>query len=113
MFHVHVCALTRASADQQLRLLRAAYQVVQTGQVPLGSLLQAMERVVLPLARHCSAQALGLFFVSNIADVSATLLARFTKVGLGRRNQWWRLGRFKLCWKPDFFVLLSDKRSRI
>lgn len=56
--------------------------MVQKGHVPLGSLLQAMERVVLPLAKHCSAAAVGSFFVSNISDVSATLLARFTKVGL-------------------------------
>ncbi|TWW70550.1 DNA-dependent protein kinase catalytic subunit [Takifugu flavidus] len=72
----------RASADQQLRLLRAAYQVVQTGQVPLSSLLQAMERVVLPLAKHCSSTAIGLFFVSNICDISAVLLGRFTKTNV-------------------------------
>lgn len=91
--------LSRASADQQRRLLDAAYEVVQKGHVPLSSLLQAVERVVLPLAKHCSPAALGHFFVSNISDISATLLARFTKVGLTLEDlgsAWWRLLSFKL-----------------
>lgn len=83
LFHLPCfSSLSRASADQQRRLLGTAYEVVQKGHVPRGSLLQAMERVVLPLAKHCGATAVASFFVSNISDVSATLLARFTKVGL-------------------------------
>lgn len=89
-------SLTRASADQQLRLLRTAYEVVQKGHVPLGSLLRAMERVVLPLAKHCSTKAVTHFFVSNISDISATLLARFTKVCHDSRGEWWRFVCFKL-----------------
>lgn len=77
LFHI---SLPRAGPDQQLRLLQTAYEALQGGHVPLSSLLQAMERAVLPLAKHCGTAALGRFFGSNISDLSAVLLARFTKV---------------------------------
>uniref|UniRef100_A0A6Q2XXY4 DNA-dependent protein kinase catalytic subunit n=1 Tax=Esox lucius TaxID=8010 RepID=A0A6Q2XXY4_ESOLU len=41
--------------------------------------LKAFCRVLLPLASHCSTKALTRFFVANISDVMAALLARFTK----------------------------------
>uniref|UniRef100_A0A3P8SHR1 DNA-dependent protein kinase catalytic subunit n=1 Tax=Amphiprion percula TaxID=161767 RepID=A0A3P8SHR1_AMPPE len=44
------------------------------------SMLQAMmERVLLPLASHCSTKALNDFFVANVCDIIAFLLSRFTK----------------------------------
>uniref|UniRef100_A0A3Q3ESV4 DNA-dependent protein kinase catalytic subunit n=1 Tax=Kryptolebias marmoratus TaxID=37003 RepID=A0A3Q3ESV4_KRYMA len=44
------------------------------------STLQAMtERVLLPLASHCSSKALSDFFVANVCDILALLLSRFTK----------------------------------
>ena len=39
-----------------------------------------MERVLLPLASHCSTKALIDFFVAKIFDIIALLLGRFTKV---------------------------------
>uniref|UniRef100_A0A3Q2PZS8 DNA-dependent protein kinase catalytic subunit n=1 Tax=Fundulus heteroclitus TaxID=8078 RepID=A0A3Q2PZS8_FUNHE len=45
-----------------------------------SSTLQAMmERVLLPLASHCSTRALSDFFVSNVFDIIAFLQSRFTK----------------------------------
>lgn len=47
----------------------------------MSSMLQAMmERVLLPLASHCSTKALNDFFVANVSDIIALLLSRFTKV---------------------------------
>ncbi|XP_012711305.2 DNA-dependent protein kinase catalytic subunit [Fundulus heteroclitus] len=70
----------RASAERQLQLLRAVHEVIQQGDVPASSTLQAMmERVLLPLASHCSTRALSDFFVSNVFDIIAFLQSRFTK----------------------------------
>ncbi|XP_062235399.1 DNA-dependent protein kinase catalytic subunit [Platichthys flesus] len=71
----------RSSSERQLQLLCAVYGVVQQGDVPVSSMLQAMmERVVLPLASDCSTKALTDFFVANISDMIAFLLSRFTKI---------------------------------
>ncbi|TKS87933.1 DNA-dependent protein kinase catalytic subunit [Collichthys lucidus] len=70
----------RSSSERQLQLLSSVYGVVQQGDVPMSSMLQAiMERVLLPLATHCSTKALSDFFVANISDITALLLSRFTK----------------------------------
>ncbi|XP_029955282.1 DNA-dependent protein kinase catalytic subunit [Salarias fasciatus] len=70
----------RSSSERQLQLLNAVYDVVQKGDVPVSSMLQAMtERVLLPLASHCGASALSDFFVANVSDLMALLLSRFTK----------------------------------
>ena len=71
----------RSSPERQLQLLCLVHGVVQRGDLPLPSMLQAMmERVLLPLASHCSPGALALFFLENVSDVMALLLSRFTKV---------------------------------
>lgn len=70
----------RASKERQLELLCAVYGVIERGDVPLSSMLQAMmERVLLPLASHCSNKALEDFFVANVSDLITLLLSRFTK----------------------------------
>ncbi|XP_059183485.1 DNA-dependent protein kinase catalytic subunit [Centropristis striata] len=70
----------RSSSERQIQLLCTVYQVIQQGEVPQICMLQAlMERVLLPLASHCSTTALSLFFMENISDITALLLARFTK----------------------------------
>uniref|UniRef100_A0A3Q1ES12 DNA-dependent protein kinase catalytic subunit n=1 Tax=Acanthochromis polyacanthus TaxID=80966 RepID=A0A3Q1ES12_9TELE len=62
------------------QLLCTVYGVIQQGDVPMSSMLQAMmERVLLPLASHCSTKALNDFFVTNVCDIIAFLLSRFTK----------------------------------
>lgn len=73
--------LTRSSSERQLQLLCTVYGVIQQGDVPMSSMLQAMmERVLLPLASHCSSKALNDFFVAKVSDITALLLSRFTKV---------------------------------
>lgn len=75
--------LTRSSTERQLQLLCTVYKMIQQGHVPMTSMLQAMmQRGLLPLATHCSTKAISDFFVSNISDISAVLLSRFTKVCL-------------------------------
>ncbi|XP_065804989.1 DNA-dependent protein kinase catalytic subunit isoform X1 [Labrus bergylta] len=70
----------RSSVERQLQLLCAVYQVINQGDVPMSSMLQAMmERVLLPLSSHCSSKALNDFFVANVSDITALLLSRFTK----------------------------------
>ncbi|XP_047423865.1 DNA-dependent protein kinase catalytic subunit isoform X2 [Mugil cephalus] len=70
----------RANCERQLQLLCAVYGVIQQGDVPASFMLQAMmERVLLPLATHCSPKALSNFFVSNVFDIISLLLGRFTK----------------------------------
>lgn len=72
---------SRSSSERQLQLLGALYDLIQHSNVPVISMMQAMmERVLLPLASHCSSKALSDFFVANIADIMAVLLMRFTKV---------------------------------
>lgn len=73
--------LIRSSSERQLQLLSTVYGVIQQGDVPVNSMLQAMmERVLLPLASHCSTKTLNDFFVANVSDIIALLLSRFTKV---------------------------------
>lgn len=43
-------------------------------------LLDLLDRVLVPLATHCSAKALSQFFITNVANIMTTLQARFTKV---------------------------------
>lgn len=85
-FHYVQCfcqCLFRASVERQLQLLCTVYGVIQQGDVPMSSMLQAMmERVLLPLASHCSAKALNDFFITNVFDIISFLLSRFTKVCL-------------------------------
>ncbi|XP_041817022.1 DNA-dependent protein kinase catalytic subunit isoform X1 [Chelmon rostratus] len=70
----------RSSSERQLQLMCAVYGVIQQGDVPMSSMLQAMvERVLLPLASNCSPKALNDFFVANVSDITALLLSRFTK----------------------------------
>nr|XP_057916892.1 DNA-dependent protein kinase catalytic subunit isoform X2 [Doryrhamphus excisus] len=70
----------RSSIDRQLQLLCTAYQAIQQGDVPRSCVLQAMmERVLLPLASHCSTKTLIDFFVANVTQIMASLLSRFTK----------------------------------
>uniref|UniRef100_A0A3B4GWP3 DNA-dependent protein kinase catalytic subunit n=1 Tax=Pundamilia nyererei TaxID=303518 RepID=A0A3B4GWP3_9CICH len=70
----------KASVERQLQLLCTVYGVIQQGDVPMSSMLQAMmERVLLPLASHCSAKALNDFFITNVFDIISFLLSRFTK----------------------------------
>uniref|UniRef100_A0A3Q1J9C8 DNA-dependent protein kinase catalytic subunit n=1 Tax=Anabas testudineus TaxID=64144 RepID=A0A3Q1J9C8_ANATE len=75
-----VCFHRIAMRLVRLQLLSAIYGLIQKGDVPLSSTLQAiMERVLLPLASHCSTIALNDFFVANVSDIIALLLSRFTK----------------------------------
>uniref|UniRef100_A0A665X1D8 DNA-dependent protein kinase catalytic subunit n=1 Tax=Echeneis naucrates TaxID=173247 RepID=A0A665X1D8_ECHNA len=70
----------RSSGEQQLQLLCTLYEVIQQGDVVTSTMLQAMmERVLLPLASHCSMTALGEFFVANISNIISFLLSRFIK----------------------------------
>lgn len=84
MLAPRVCqCLFRATGERQLQLLCTVYGVIQQGDVPASSMLQAMmERVLLPLASHCSTKALIDFFVKNVLDIISFLLSRFTKVFL-------------------------------
>ncbi|XP_031440254.1 DNA-dependent protein kinase catalytic subunit [Clupea harengus] len=70
----------RSSVDRQGELLSAIYKMFHDGDVPVRSMLLAvLDRVLLPLATHCSSRALSQFFIQNISDVMATLQARFTR----------------------------------
>ncbi|KAL3040873.1 hypothetical protein OYC64_011786 [Pagothenia borchgrevinki] len=70
----------RSSSERQLQLLCTVYGVIQQGEVPMSSVLQAMmERVLLPLVTHCGTKALSDFFVANVSDIIVLLLSRFTK----------------------------------
>ncbi|XP_077410583.1 DNA-dependent protein kinase catalytic subunit isoform X2 [Vanacampus margaritifer] len=70
----------RPSSERQLQLLCTIYGVFQQGDVPRSSVLQAMmERVLLPLASHCSTKTLIDFFVANVTDIMDLLVSRFTK----------------------------------
>ncbi|KAL2085629.1 hypothetical protein ACEWY4_018949 [Coilia grayii] len=70
----------RSTVDRQMELLSAIYKTFCDADVPVRSMLLAVvDRVLLPLATHCSPRALSQFFVTNIADVMATLQARLTK----------------------------------
>ncbi|XP_034718647.1 DNA-dependent protein kinase catalytic subunit [Etheostoma cragini] len=70
----------RSSGERQMQLLCTVYGLIQRGDVPVSSMLQPMsERVLLPLASHCSTKALCDFFVANVSDIIVLLLSRFTK----------------------------------
>uniref|UniRef100_A0A9J8AJD6 DNA-dependent protein kinase catalytic subunit n=1 Tax=Cyprinus carpio carpio TaxID=630221 RepID=A0A9J8AJD6_CYPCA len=66
--------------ERQVLLLNSVYQSFQAKDVPSNSMLMGLiDRVLLPMASHCSPQALSQFFITNIADIMTTLQARFTK----------------------------------
>ncbi|KAM9839260.1 DNA-dependent protein kinase catalytic subunit [Aulostomus maculatus] len=70
----------RSSRERQVQLLRTVYGVIQRDDETRSSMLQAMtDRVLLPLATHCSTKALIDFFVAYVTDITALLLSRFTK----------------------------------
>ncbi|XP_029313652.1 DNA-dependent protein kinase catalytic subunit [Cottoperca gobio] len=70
----------RSSSERQLQLLCTVYGVIKQGDFPMRSMLQAMmDRVLLPLASHCSTKALNDFFAANVYDIVVLLLSRFTK----------------------------------
>uniref|UniRef100_A0A672S298 DNA-dependent protein kinase catalytic subunit n=1 Tax=Sinocyclocheilus grahami TaxID=75366 RepID=A0A672S298_SINGR len=71
----------QSQLERQVLLLSSVYQSFQAKDVPSNSMLMGLiDRVLLPMASHCSPQALSLFFITNIADIMTTLQARFTKV---------------------------------
>uniref|UniRef100_A0A667XXZ0 DNA-dependent protein kinase catalytic subunit n=1 Tax=Myripristis murdjan TaxID=586833 RepID=A0A667XXZ0_9TELE len=83
-----LCRDTKHIMEEQFqtcfqRIAQRSVNPSSTGEnsnVPVISMLQAMmERVLLPLASHCSSKALSDFFVANITDIMAVLLMRFTK----------------------------------
>lgn len=70
----------QSNLERQVLLLSSTYQSFQAKDVPSNSMLMGLiDRVLLPLASHCSPQALSQFFISNIADIMTTLQTRFTK----------------------------------
>uniref|UniRef100_A0A3Q4AQN1 DNA-dependent protein kinase catalytic subunit n=1 Tax=Mola mola TaxID=94237 RepID=A0A3Q4AQN1_MOLML len=76
----HTCFQRIAKSERQLQLMCTTYEVIQQDDVPMSFRLQAMmERVLLPLASHCSTKALSDFFVANVFDIIALLRDRFIK----------------------------------
>uniref|UniRef100_A0A671MAS8 DNA-dependent protein kinase catalytic subunit n=1 Tax=Sinocyclocheilus anshuiensis TaxID=1608454 RepID=A0A671MAS8_9TELE len=70
----------QSQLERQVLLLSSVYQSFQAKDVPSNSMLMGLiDRVLLPMASHCSPQALSQFFITNIADIMTTLQARFTK----------------------------------
>lgn len=67
--------------ERKVILLNSVYQSFQAKDVPSNSMLMGLiDRVLLPLASHCSPPALSQFFITNIAEIMTTLQTRFTKV---------------------------------
>ncbi|KAM9332600.1 DNA-dependent protein kinase catalytic subunit [Pholidichthys leucotaenia] len=108
----------RANAERQLQLLCTVYGVIQQGDVPLSSILQAMmDRVLLSLASHCSTKALNDFFVTNVYDIITFLLSRFTKsnetafeVQLLKKNGYYKLMELLYARLPKEEVYSKDSR---
>ncbi|XP_041824461.1 DNA-dependent protein kinase catalytic subunit [Melanotaenia boesemani] len=108
----------RSSGERQLQLLRSVFQVIQQGDVPVSSMLQAMmERVLLPLASHCSTEALSSFFLENISDIISFLLSRFTKsneaefeVQLLKKNGFYKLMELLYSRLPKEELYSKDSR---
>uniref|UniRef100_A0A8C1YUK1 DNA-dependent protein kinase catalytic subunit n=1 Tax=Cyprinus carpio TaxID=7962 RepID=A0A8C1YUK1_CYPCA len=70
----------QSQLERQVLLLSSVYQSFQAKDVPSNSMLMGLiDRVLLPLAFHCSPQALSQFFITNIYDIMTTLHARFTE----------------------------------
>ncbi|XP_076840848.1 DNA-dependent protein kinase catalytic subunit [Brachyhypopomus gauderio] len=70
----------RSSCETQVLLLIMVHQMFQDRDVPMNYMLTGLlDRVLLPLATHCSPKALAQFFITNVAGIMATLQARFTK----------------------------------
>ncbi|XP_042616499.1 DNA-dependent protein kinase catalytic subunit-like isoform X2 [Cyprinus carpio] len=70
----------QSQLERQVLLLSSVYQSFQAKDVPSNSMLMGLiDRVLLPLAFHCSPQALSQFFITNISDIMTTLHARFTE----------------------------------
>uniref|UniRef100_A0A3Q2ZLZ6 DNA-dependent protein kinase catalytic subunit n=1 Tax=Kryptolebias marmoratus TaxID=37003 RepID=A0A3Q2ZLZ6_KRYMA len=74
-FHVFSCAGTGSTSWRSSS--RPASR--GSGERQLSTLQAMTERVLLPLASHCSSKALSDFFVANVCDILALLLSRFTK----------------------------------
>ncbi|KAF4089760.1 hypothetical protein AMELA_G00069750 [Ameiurus melas] len=71
----------QSGCEGQVVLLCTVYQMFQVKDVPLNSmLLGLLDRVLVPLATHCSAKSLSQFFIANVANIMSTLQARFTKL---------------------------------
>ncbi|KAF7660907.1 hypothetical protein LDENG_00272900 [Lucifuga dentata] len=108
----------RSSSERQLQLMCMVYEVIQRGDVPVSSMLQAMmERVLLPLASHCSPKALNDFFVANVLDIIALLLPRFTKsietafeIQLLKKNGCYKLMELLYSWLPKEEVYSKESR---
>ncbi|XP_026875191.2 DNA-dependent protein kinase catalytic subunit [Electrophorus electricus] len=69
----------QSRCEDQVLLLCTVHQMIQDRDVPVSSLMGLLDRVLLPLATHCSPKALAQFFITNVAGIMATLQARFTK----------------------------------
>ncbi|XP_023688567.2 DNA-dependent protein kinase catalytic subunit isoform X1 [Paramormyrops kingsleyae] len=70
----------RSSCERQVALLNTMYRTVMVDVQPLGILGHAfVERTLLTLLQHCSADALRQFFIENVPDIMTTLQPRFTK----------------------------------
>nr|XP_055063378.1 DNA-dependent protein kinase catalytic subunit [Misgurnus anguillicaudatus] len=66
--------------ERKVLLLNSVYQSFQAKDVPSNSMLMGLiDRVLLPMASHCSPPALSQFFITNIAEIMTTLQTRFTK----------------------------------
>ncbi|XP_033494873.2 DNA-dependent protein kinase catalytic subunit isoform X1 [Epinephelus lanceolatus] len=108
----------RSSGERQLQLLCTVYKVIQQGDVPMSSMLQAMtERVLLPLASHCNTKALNDFFVANVSDIIVLLLSRFTKsnetefeIQLMKKNGCYKLMELLYSRLPKEEVYSKDSR---
>ncbi|XP_034415705.1 DNA-dependent protein kinase catalytic subunit [Cyclopterus lumpus] len=108
----------RSSSERQLQLLCTVYGVIQQGDVPMSSMLEAMmERVLLPLASHCSTKALNDFFVANVSDIIVLLLSRFTKsnemefeIQLMKKNSCYKLMELLYCQLPKEEVYSKESR---
>ncbi|TSL34570.1 DNA-dependent protein kinase catalytic subunit [Bagarius yarrelli] len=70
----------QSSCERHVLLLCTIYKMFQDKDVPLNSmLLGLLDRVLVPLATHCSAKALSQFFITNVANIMTILQTRFTK----------------------------------
>ncbi|XP_056155309.1 DNA-dependent protein kinase catalytic subunit [Lampris incognitus] len=109
---------SKSSGERQLQLLCTLYGVIQQGDVAVSAMLQAMmDRVLLPLASHCSPTALKDFFVANVSNIIALLLTRFTKtsetafeVQLLKKNGCYKLMELLYSRLPKEEVYSKDSR---
>ncbi|XP_062849596.1 DNA-dependent protein kinase catalytic subunit [Trichomycterus rosablanca] len=70
----------QSSCEGQVLLLCTIYEMFQSKDVPMNFMLMGLlDRVLIPLATHCSAKALAQFFITNVANIMSSLQARFSK----------------------------------